>query len=51
MGPVQGLDTPAYLVLGITKWLIILPIPNRLYTSVIPKNPEKWTPKVSWWTD
>ena len=45
------MDTPAYLVLGIVKWLLILPISHRLYTSVIVPNPEKWLPKVSCPTD
>ena len=51
MPPVQGLDSPAYLVPGIEEWLLILPILTRLYTSVIPWNPEIWSSKVSWWTD
>ena len=33
------------------KWLLILPTILRLYTSVIPRNPEKWTHKGSWSTD
>ena len=51
MGPVQGLDRPAYLMPGITKWLIILSILSRLYTSVIPLDREIWATKVSWATD
>ena len=51
MGPVQGLDTPAYLVPGIRNWLLILPILTRLYTSVKPLMSEIWASKVSWWTD
>ena len=45
------MDTPAYLVPGITEWLIILPILNRLYTSVIVWNPGKCGLKVSCTTD
>ena len=51
MGPVQGLDTPAYLMPGIKEWLLILPTVGRLYTSVIPWNPENKASKVSWATD
>ena len=51
MGPVQGLDTRAYLVPGIREWLIILSILHRLYTSVIPWNLEKRLPKESCPTD
>ena len=36
---------------GITKWLIILPILDRLYTSVNLRNPEIWALKESWSTD
>ena len=45
------MDTPAYLVPGIVNWLLILPISDRLYTSVKPWNPEKCTSKVSCATD
>ena len=48
---VQGLDTPAYSVPGIQEWLLILPIFNRLYTSVIPWDPENKPLEVSWSTD
>ena len=34
-----------------TKWLLILPIYLRLYTSVIPLDPEICLAKVSWSTD
>ena len=34
-----------------TEWLLILPILDRLYTSVIPLNPENRLLKVSWSTD
>ena len=34
-----------------TKWLLILPVSIRLYTSVIPWNPEIRTDKESWSTD
>ena len=34
-----------------SKWLLILSIFHRLYTSVIVLNPEKWVSKVSWPTD
>ena len=42
---------PAYSVPGMKEWLLILPAYTRLYTSVIPWNLEKWTPKVSCSTD
>ena len=45
------MDTAAYLVPGIRKWLLGLPAILRLYTSVIPRNPEKWHYKESWSTD
>ena len=45
------MDTPAYLFPGIPEWLIILPILIRLYTSVIPSNPENKGPEVSCPTD
>ena len=45
------MDTPAYLFCRICKWLLILPILTRLYTSVIVWNPEKWTLKETWSTD
>ena len=45
------MDTPAYLVPGICKWLLILPILIRLYTSVIPLDPEKWVNEESCPTD
>ena len=45
------MDTPAYLKPGISKWLLILPIFDRLYTSVIVWNPENTALKVSWATD
>ena len=45
------MDTPAYSVPGITKWLLILPILYRLYTSVIVLNPENYRHKESWPTD
>ena len=45
------MDTPACLLPGITKWLIILPILHRLYTSVIPWDPEISLTKESWSTD
>ena len=51
MGPVQGLDSAAYLMPGIRKWLLILSIFDRLYTSVIPRKPENNGPEVSWPTD
>ena len=34
-----------------TEWLLILPILHRLYTSVIPLDPENIGPQVSWSTD
>ena len=51
MGPVQGLDSPAYLVPGMSKWLLILLISTRLYTSVIVLNPENRLSKESCPTD
>ena len=45
------MDTPAYLVPGIDKWLFILPTSTRLYTSVIVLMCEIWASKVSWATD
>ena len=51
MGAVQGLDSAAYSFPGICLWLLILPILNRLYTSVITRNPENNTSKVSCATD
>ena len=51
MPPVQGLDTPACSFPGMREWLLILPIFSRLYTSVIPRNPEINDLKVSWSTD
>ena len=33
------------------EWLLILSIPTRLYTSVIPGNPENNGLQVSWATD
>ena len=45
------MDTPAYLFPEIWKWLLILPILNRLYTSVIVLDPENNGPEVSWSTD
>ena len=51
MGDVQGLDTPAYLLPRIREWLLILPISDRLYTSVNPLDPEIHRLKESWPTD
>ena len=51
MGPVQGLDTAAYSLPRMKEWLLILPILSRLYTSVIPWNPEINGLEVSWSTD
>ena len=51
MPPVQGLDSAAYSFCGIHLWSLGLPILNRLYTSVIVPDPEKWTYKESWATD
>ena len=45
------MDTPAYLFPEMTKWLLILSILARLYTSVIPRNPENNVLEVSWATD
>ena len=45
------MDTPAYLVPGIRNLAYLLPIPDRLYTSVISLMSEKWTDKESWSTD
>ena len=45
------MDTAAYSLPGMRKWLLGFPAAARLYTSVIPKNPEKWSLKVSWPTD
>ena len=45
------MDTPAYLLPGIKKWSLGFPAVARLYTSVIPKNPEKRADKESWATD
>ena len=45
------MDTPAYLVPGNVKWLLILSILSRLYTSVIPLDLEIWVYKESWSTD
>ena len=45
------MDTPAYLKPGMKEWLLGLPATARLYTSVIPWNPEKCTYKVSCPTD
>ena len=45
------MDSAAYLFPGMEKWLLILPVLVRLYTSVIPLDPENNGLEVSWATD
>ena len=45
------MDTAAYLFPGMKEWLLVLPAKPRLYTSVIPLDPEISALKESWATD